>query len=57
MTKNQWAKKELDENVIHVNPATWEPIINAYYAPWVRHVYDGKRIDLLAPSRQRHTKP
>ena len=56
MTKNQWAKKELNKNVIHVNPATWEPIINAYYTPWARHVYDGKRTDLLAPSRQHHTK-
>ena len=39
MTKNQWAKKELNENVIHVNPATWEPIINPYHTPWARHVY------------------
>lgn len=57
MTTNHWARKELNENVIHVSPATWEPIINAYYTPWARHVYDGKRTGLLAPSRQHHTKP
>ena len=56
MTKNHWAKKEQNVTVVHVNPATWEPIINAYYTPWARHVYDTKQTKLLAPSRQHHTR-
>ena len=54
MTKSQWAHKELNQPTVYVSPATWGPIVNLYYTPWARHVYDHKRTDLLAPSRQHH---
>lgn len=44
-----WAHAEEGDPRVQVNPTTWGIILDAYLVPWVRHVFDLKRRDLICP--------